>query len=445
MKQKQYGLTRFIAVFVVVHIFAFSCHPVLAASSDSAAQILYDLGLVLGTGKNSEGLPEFSLEEQMTRNEAVVLLVRMLGAEQLAMFNDYVSPFVDVPIWAKNHVGYAYMTGITKGASETLFDGESYIDQNQFCALVLRALGYSDKEDFIWNQSASFAQSVGLISAPCTFFTREDAFNICYNALLSKVKSSQMTLLQILVNADVVDVEQLARHELTPYQVPLHYFSKHPEIPSALNIYPNITLKYEFDDSETREFLSSIGVEADDQYSETFYYHFDCHSLKESEAVASMYSKFLEAQGFTFLISEDQMLIKGENIQYALLTPDQSYIVIIQPESDGMMSVQINKFSNKYPVLYYKRYTTVPDYAQVGNSTELVSNSGGVYVYSGYQNDTYYAALLAKSGFINADRTADDVISTKHIFVNTNSGISVSFGQGRVEIRSGSSESNQIN
>ena len=72
-----------------------------------------------------------------------------------------------------------------------------------------------------------------------------------------------------------------------------------------------------------------------------------------------------------------------------------------------------------------------------------MNNSGGLYVYSGYQNDTYYAALLAKSGFINADRTADDVISTKHIFVNTNSGISVSFGQGLVEIHSGSSESNQ--
>lgn len=439
MKRSKHGFIRLAMVFAVIHILMFSLISMAAPLSNNPAQTLYDLGLVLGTGTNDEGLPEFSLDAQMTRSEAIVMLVRMLGAERLSMFDSYTSPFTDVPAWAENHIGYAYATGMTNGVSETLFDGNSYVDQKQFCTLMLRALGYDDKEgDFVWSQSDSLAQALGLISSSKNSFTREDAFEICYNALLTKVKTGDMTLLQILANANAINADQIDLYGLTSYQVPLHYYAKYPDIPSALNVYPNITLEYDFD----------IDVGGKDKFSEMQYYYFDCHSLEESKAVASVYSKFLEHQNFLFVMSEDNAINVGEDIQYILLTPDQSRMVTIHPKGDGMMSVEICKFSNKHPVLTYERYNGVPDYKQVGyitievdnigsyvhTGTTLESSNNGLYIYSGYQDDTYYAALLAKAGFVNGNRTVDDVASVTHTFVNKSLGITVIFGQGRVEI-----------
>ena len=435
MKRSKHGFIRLAMVFAVIHILMFSLISMAAPISNNPAQALYDLGLVLGTGTNDEGLPEFSLDAQMTRSEAIVMLVRMLGAERLSMFDSYTSPFTDVPAWAENHVGYAYATGMTNGVSETLFDGNSYVDQKQFCTLMLRALGYDDKEgDFVWSQSDSLAQALGLISSSKNSFTREDAFEICYNALLTKVKTGDMTLLQILANANAINADQIGLYGLTSYQVPLHYYAKYPDIPSALNVYPNITLEYDFDDLETREFLESIGSEPDAKFSETHYYDFDCHTLEESKAVASVYSKFLEKQGFTFLISEDNEMLAGKDIRYALLTPDQSHMLIISPESDGTMCVEINKFSNKYPVDYYEKYMSVPDYGQLAKTTILEGNVDGLYMYSGYQDNIYYAALLAKAGFVNGNRTVDDVAPVTHTFVNEELDITVIFGQGQVEV-----------
>ena len=57
---------------------------VLAAKgpAEEAAQSLYEMGLFRGTGTEADGSPRFDLDRTLTRHEAAVMLVRLLGREQ---------------------------------------------------------------------------------------------------------------------------------------------------------------------------------------------------------------------------------------------------------------------------------------------------------------------------------------------------------------------------
>lgn len=79
------------------------------------AQALYELGLFRGVGTLEDGSPDFALNNALTRQEAVVMLVRLPGEEQTAISGSWELPFTDVAEWAKPYVGYAYENGLTKG------------------------------------------------------------------------------------------------------------------------------------------------------------------------------------------------------------------------------------------------------------------------------------------------------------------------------------------
>ena len=80
-----------------------------AANSEeyNAAGVLYDIGLFSGTGTKADGSPEFDLDRVPTRNEAVTMLVRLLGKDEEAKNGSWDIPFDDVAEWAKPYVGYA--------------------------------------------------------------------------------------------------------------------------------------------------------------------------------------------------------------------------------------------------------------------------------------------------------------------------------------------------
>ena len=115
-------------------------------AAQSAADRLYGLGLFRGTGVAADGSPIYELERVPNRNEAVTMLVRLLGAEDEALSGDWETPFTDLADWAAPYVGYAYENGLTTGVSSTAFGGDAPVTGAQYVTLVLRALGYSDRE-----------------------------------------------------------------------------------------------------------------------------------------------------------------------------------------------------------------------------------------------------------------------------------------------------------
>ena len=88
-----------------------------------AADRLYTLRLFNGVGTKDDGTPDYALERSLSRQEAVTMLVRLLGAEEEAKNGSWYLPFTDVDNWAIPYVGYAYANGLTNGISDTAFGG----------------------------------------------------------------------------------------------------------------------------------------------------------------------------------------------------------------------------------------------------------------------------------------------------------------------------------
>ncbi len=174
----------------------------VSADSQSNAEMLKALDLFKGTDKG------FELEREASRVEAIVTVVRILGAEAEALEKKYSHSFEDTDSWMDPYVGYALEKGITKGVSEKEFAPNDLITESQFITLVLRAMEYSDaKGDFNWEKSAEFAQSLGIKSSSSASFTRGDIVDICFSSLTAPVKSGSK-LYEKLANDEVFTKEK---------------------------------------------------------------------------------------------------------------------------------------------------------------------------------------------------------------------------------------------
>ena len=178
-----------------------------ASAGQSAAEELFELGLVKGTGKLPDGSPNFDLARTLTRGEAVVMLVLLLGAEEDALTGDYSHPFTDAG-WADAYIGYAYANHLTNGVSDTEYNTQGETSLSQFLTLVLHALGYSDVD---WRNPYPVADAVGLDYPMGEGFYRADLMVICLNALDCSLKDQDITLRTKLVNAGVIDAEPDSR------------------------------------------------------------------------------------------------------------------------------------------------------------------------------------------------------------------------------------------
>lgn len=187
---------------------------VFAASSEQqkAADDLYILGLFNGTGTLPDGSPNFDLDRTPTRNEAVTMLVRLLGAEEEAQSRSWNIPFVDVADWARPYVGYAYENGLTNGTSTTTFGGEEFGTANQYATFVLRSLGYSDDIDFEYTNALQFFEQLDnkdINYATSGKFTRGDVALMSYNALSCNISNASEALISMLVDAGTIEDWQI--------------------------------------------------------------------------------------------------------------------------------------------------------------------------------------------------------------------------------------------
>jgi hypothetical protein len=193
---------------------ALTLTPACAAGTDNtaapdpqryAAELLYNLGLFQGVGDLPDGTPDFALTRTPNREEAVTMLVRLLGKEAEAKSGTWKTPFADVSDWAKSYVGYAYEKKLTNGISATAFGGTEPVSAAQYLTFVLRALGYDDKAgDFTWNTPWTLTDALSVTFGEYTgaaAFTRGNAATVSANALGAAVKDSGHTLLASLKEA----------------------------------------------------------------------------------------------------------------------------------------------------------------------------------------------------------------------------------------------------
>lgn len=166
----------------------------LEGESFQTADTLATLALVQGNGTN------YALEDPLTRAQAAVLLVRLAGAESAAKQNTLGAGFRDIPAWASKSINYAARQGWLYGVTVTEFKPNNTVSANAWFSMLLRMLGYSDKNgDFVVEDAAAFAWRIGLSSRSYSGeLSRKDVFTSMYDALSFSYKNSSDTVIQRL-------------------------------------------------------------------------------------------------------------------------------------------------------------------------------------------------------------------------------------------------------
>ena len=200
---------KFICSALILLMVSFFVIPVQADTNMAinAANILYELGLFQGTGVNSDGKPIFDLDRIPTRQEAVTMLIRLLGKDNEAKSTTWETPFTDVDEWAKPYVGYAYNHKLTSGIDATTFGGKNIVTASQYITFILRALDYNSGTDFAWDSAWTLSDSLGITDgeySSSSRFTRADVAITSYNALKMNSKGTSTTLISDLISEGVV-------------------------------------------------------------------------------------------------------------------------------------------------------------------------------------------------------------------------------------------------
>jgi S1-C subfamily serine protease len=167
----------------------------LEGETQRSADILATLGLVQGTGS------DYALDDNVTRAQAAVLLVRLAGAEQLAEKGSWGSGFRDMPAWASDAITYAAYQGWVTGVTTSDFKPNNSVTANAWFTMLLRMLGYSDKSgDFTVSDAAAFAQRVGLTTQSYDgAMTRGSVFQTMLDALTFSYRDGRGTVVSRLV------------------------------------------------------------------------------------------------------------------------------------------------------------------------------------------------------------------------------------------------------
>ncbi len=165
---------------------------------ESIAKELSELGIFRGSDLG------FELERVPTRQEALIMLLRLLGEEEEALAYTGTSPFTDLTGWldGRKYIHYGAAMGYTNGIDATTFNQYGSASRSVYLTYVLRALGYDDKAgDFVWNTTSDdLAVEIGLMTAKQlnemeqNGFYRDHVALISKNALKANLKDGSMTL-----------------------------------------------------------------------------------------------------------------------------------------------------------------------------------------------------------------------------------------------------------
>ena len=184
----------------------------LAFGGKALAEVNYDyvesdlkmLGII--NGRDSGDL---ALEDNLTKQESIVLLTRILGKEHevksIVLTDEFFVRFKDIPKddFYAPYIKWANDNGIVNGKSESEFGYNEYVNSKVVSTMMLRALGY--EEEASWennNNPYDMAINLGILKDVNTkeydSICRGDVFKIVHNSLLVNYKNSDVTLLDNL-------------------------------------------------------------------------------------------------------------------------------------------------------------------------------------------------------------------------------------------------------
>lgn len=201
-------MKKAITILLILTIALFPISTYASSSTyENYAESLSNLGVFVGTGSG------FELDRAPTRIEGLVMLIRLLGAENDANnLRNSKLPFTDVPKWATGYVAYAYSNDLAKGISPSKFGSNNTMEAKAFITFLLRSLGYNDSAgDFSYNSALSFSKGIGLINDSTystlnsSTFLRGHIAKTAYDTLKFRYKNSDTLLIDKLMGENKIN------------------------------------------------------------------------------------------------------------------------------------------------------------------------------------------------------------------------------------------------
>ena len=240
-------MKKFVSAFLALLLICCMIPPALSADqSTQAADVLYELGLFKGTGTNPDGTPIYDLGKTPTRNQAIIMLVRLLGKEDEAKAGAWDIPFTDVSDAMRPYIGYAYANGLTNGYTATTYNGGAPIKANQYITFVLRALGYESGKDFEVASAWTLSDELGITAGQYQkggAFTRGNVAEISWGTLSATVRGTDQVLAEKLradgaipKEARVLYQQDTAPEDLVFQTIPREYYGCWGYIPKYFTL-----------------------------------------------------------------------------------------------------------------------------------------------------------------------------------------------------------------
>lgn len=240
-------MKKFVSAFLALLLICCMIPPALSADqSTQAADVLYELGLFKGTGTNPDGTPIYDLGKTPTRNQAIIMLVRLLGKEDEAKAGAWDIPFTDVSDAMRPYIGYAYANGLTNGYTATTYNGGAPIKANQYITFVLRALGYESGKDFEVASAWTLSDELGITAGQYQkggAFTRGNVAEISWGTLSATVRGTDQVLAEKLradgaipKEARVLYQQDTAPEDLVFQTIPGEYYGCWGYIPKYFTL-----------------------------------------------------------------------------------------------------------------------------------------------------------------------------------------------------------------
>lgn len=191
MKRK---LSLLLAVVMVLGSFSFAFAAETTAEEE-AGNFLMEQGVIEGING------ELKLDDNFRRQDMVVMLSRLMGAEDVAeafptdelTFTDFSDPYY------KPIIAWAVAEGLIEGHTPERFGFGEDVTAQQYATVLLRALGYGDEvAGDGYAKALDLAKELGLLGDleldNSTVVTRGQMYVLTVNALGTAVKDSEETL-----------------------------------------------------------------------------------------------------------------------------------------------------------------------------------------------------------------------------------------------------------
>lgn len=202
----------------------------IALSYEKAAKNLYDLNLYKGRSA-TEYRPD--LDSALTRQDAAIMLLRIMGQEAIALqmqfeeakkiVSERFVDALDIGDYAMKQVAYATKNGVIQGFPGDRFAPKDHVTGKQFLVLCLRQMGYVEEvEKAGFQKVGDLFQTISATQATVmksfdvdVAINRDVLIGISDTALKMQLKDGSGTLMEKLVREETVDREKAIKAGFT--------------------------------------------------------------------------------------------------------------------------------------------------------------------------------------------------------------------------------------